>query len=73
MLHRLEDQSQKNKNSIIKRNMKGMVVGDLNGHVEKQMSRLLKVHGENCVEKRIADGRMLLDYCDERQKRLLGF
>ena len=40
---------------------------DFNGHVGKCGERFEGVHGENGIGKRNAEGRRLLEFCDERE------
>ena len=42
-------------------------LGDFNGHVRKCAEGFEGVHGGNCVGKRNAEGRRLLEFCDERE------
>jgi len=42
-------------------------LGDFNGHVGKQIEGCEGVHGGNGIGKRNAEGRMLLEFCDERE------
>ena len=42
-------------------------VGDFNGHVGKYAEGFEGVHGGNGVGKRNAEGRRLLEFCDERE------
>ena len=41
--------------------------GDFNGHVGKEIEGFEGVHGGNGIGQRNAEGRMLLEFCDERE------
>ena len=41
-------------------------IGDFNGHVGKNMDRFESVHGENGIGKEYLGGRMLLDFCNQK-------
>ena len=42
-------------------------LGDFNGHVGKCVEALEGVHGGYGIEKKNAEGRMLLDFCDQKE------
>ena len=41
-------------------------IGDFNGHVGKKMDRFESVHWGNGIGKRNLKGRMLLEFCDQK-------
>ena len=41
--------------------------GDFNGHVGEEIEGFEGVHGGNEIGKRNAEGRMLFEFCDERE------
>ena len=41
-------------------------LGDFTTHVGEEMEGLEGIHGGNAIGKRNAEGRMLLEFCDER-------
>ena len=41
--------------------------GDFNGHVGEEIEGFQGVHGGNGIGQRNAEGRMLLEFCDERE------
>ena len=43
------------------------LLGDFNGHVGKEIEGFEGVHGRNGIGKRNAEGRMLLEFCDEKE------
>ena len=42
-------------------------LGDSNGHVDEGIEGLEDVHVGNGIGKRNAEGRMLLEFCDQRE------
>ena len=42
-------------------------LGDFNGHVREEIEGFEGVHGGNGIGQRNAEGRMLLEFCDERE------
>uniref|UniRef100_A0A0L8H466 Endonuclease/exonuclease/phosphatase domain-containing protein n=1 Tax=Octopus bimaculoides TaxID=37653 RepID=A0A0L8H466_OCTBM len=42
-------------------------MGDFNGHVGKWIQGFEGVHGGNGIGERNVEGRMLLEFCDEKQ------
>uniref|UniRef100_A0A0L8HA70 Endonuclease/exonuclease/phosphatase domain-containing protein n=1 Tax=Octopus bimaculoides TaxID=37653 RepID=A0A0L8HA70_OCTBM len=42
-------------------------ISDFNGHVGKRIQRFEGVHGGNGIGKRNLEGRMLLEFCDEKE------
>ena len=42
-------------------------LGDFNGHVGEEIEGFEGVHGGNGIGQRNAEGRMLLEFCDERE------
>uniref|UniRef100_A0A0L8H0B0 Endonuclease/exonuclease/phosphatase domain-containing protein n=1 Tax=Octopus bimaculoides TaxID=37653 RepID=A0A0L8H0B0_OCTBM len=42
-------------------------MGDFNGHFGKWILGFESVHGENGIEERNLEGRMLLEFCDEKE------
>ena len=41
--------------------------GDFNGHVGEEIKGFEGVHGGNGIGKRYVEGRMLFEFCDERE------
>ena len=41
-------------------------MGDFNGHVGKQIEGYEDVHGRNGIGERNVEGKMLLEFCDEK-------
>ena len=44
-----------------------MCLGDINGHVGRHADGLDRVHGGYCVGQRNLEGRMLLEFCLEKE------
>ena len=42
-------------------------MGDFNGHVGKRIEGYENVHGGNGIGERIVEGKMLLEFCDEKE------
>ena len=44
-------------------------VGDFNGHVGKKVDGFEGVHGRNRIGEQNLEGRMLLEFCDQKNLR----
>ena len=42
-------------------------LGDFNGHIGEEIEGFVSVHGGNGIGRKNAQGRMLLEFCDERE------